>query len=78
MVHRMLQLTPATPIVVSILAWPRGWVQPLTQMPKPLAHDSYGAWRSPWKVRWGKPCSLVNHVNALVTSWGIKGKRLVW
>jgi len=51
-------------------------VQPLTPMPKPLAHDSYGAWRSPWKVRWGKPCSLMNRVNALVTSWGIKGKPL--
>ena len=51
-------------------------MQPLTPMAKPLAHDSYVAWRSPWKVRLRKPCSLMNRVNALVTSWGIKGKPL--
>jgi len=44
MVYRMLT-DHRNAIVVSILARPGGRGQPLTSMPKPLAHDSYGAWR---------------------------------
>ena len=43
MVYRMLT-DHRDAIVVSILARPGSRGQPLTSMPKPLAHDSYGAW----------------------------------